>query len=666
MNTTKCSTPQPSFMETIRIAFADRQVDNAIQMTPEAATESPSFTAIQNNWGNKHNPFSSVIRQNAECSHAFGACAGLRGEETIDPVRVDRLVVPRGSDAVVWMLRPRRDGAPGDDRTVNHEQLLDYRKIYFANVAKCTFYYEFAGSVYNVTHYMDFHPGGKEELMRGVGKDGTDLFNQIHPWVNYESLLQKCRVGRLVQGRPPPPSFVDRLFPKKSKARLPVLSEVAQGPQKNTRMPSTPSMTMDWFQQMATVTLQFFTKGAVPQTRVMLCSSHRDLIINIKLDKFLHVTHIVLEDNVCWPAKVKINYETGTVEVQFTKEKSVMWKGLGDLQEDNGQVREVQQEPYDSLEVVGMCKVNHNTQLLLLRHKLRVHVTVPIGYSVPVLADINDVEIVRSYTPVAAAMEDKFLPSEWSPDCLCLMVKECPGGQMSPYLCSLKPGDVLKIGQPVGSLRLSAMDGASQLCLLSAGSGFTPMIQIILWALGSGRKKRFFTMMHHVQYLTRSVRNAHPLPYCSRPDCQKVNVLCYNLKERDIMWQEQLEALAGTDSRFSVTHILIEPDSDWRGPTGELTLEILQSIVQKDSFVCVCGPDSFRKAAVRYCNEIETLANILESCQHGELLRNSRRHNIRKLIAQALRKRSFEVHEEVHCVASEGGGITVVTSGEVA
>ncbi|KAJ4450665.1 hypothetical protein ANN_02094 [Periplaneta americana] len=29
----------------------------------------------------------------------------------------------------------------------------------------------------------------------------------------------------------------------------------------------------------------------------------------------------------------------------------------------------------------------------------------------------------------------------------------------------------------------------------------------------------------------------------------------------------------------------------------------------------------------------------------------------RKLIAQALRKRSFEVHEEVHCVASEGGGI---------
>ncbi|KAJ4437388.1 hypothetical protein ANN_17532 [Periplaneta americana] len=64
--------------------------------------------------------------------------------------------------------------------------------------------------------------------------------------------------------------------------------------------------------------------------------------------------------------------------------------------------------------------------------------------------------------------------------------------------------------------------------------------------------------------------------------------------------------------------------------------------------------DGFR---CRYCNEIETLAHVLGSCQHGELLRNSRHHNIRKLIAQTLRNKSFEVHEEMHCVASEGGGI---------
>lgn len=35
------------------------------------------------------------------------------------------------------------------------------------------------GKVYNVTEYMNFHPGGVEELMRGVGKDATNLFDEV-------------------------------------------------------------------------------------------------------------------------------------------------------------------------------------------------------------------------------------------------------------------------------------------------------------------------------------------------------------------------------------------------------------------------------------------------------------------------------------------------------
>ncbi|KAI9541373.1 Cytochrome b5 reductase 4 [Dissostichus eleginoides] len=34
------------------------------------------------------------------------------------------------------------------------------------------------GMVYNVTPYMDYHPGGEEELMKAAGMDGTDLFDQ--------------------------------------------------------------------------------------------------------------------------------------------------------------------------------------------------------------------------------------------------------------------------------------------------------------------------------------------------------------------------------------------------------------------------------------------------------------------------------------------------------
>lgn len=34
--------------------------------------------------------------------------------------------------------------------------------------------------VYNVSAYMDFHPGGEAELIRAAGIDSTDLFDQVH------------------------------------------------------------------------------------------------------------------------------------------------------------------------------------------------------------------------------------------------------------------------------------------------------------------------------------------------------------------------------------------------------------------------------------------------------------------------------------------------------
>ncbi|KAI4097001.1 MAG: hypothetical protein LQ339_006856 [Xanthoria mediterranea] len=56
------------------------------------------------------------------------------------------------------------------------------------------------GKVYNLTPYMNFHPGGVDELMKGAGreKDGERLFLEVHPWVNWENMLGECLVGILV------------------------------------------------------------------------------------------------------------------------------------------------------------------------------------------------------------------------------------------------------------------------------------------------------------------------------------------------------------------------------------------------------------------------------------------------------------------------------------
>ncbi|KAI9825832.1 MAG: hypothetical protein M1832_000772 [Thelocarpon impressellum] len=55
-----------------------------------------------------------------------------------------------------------------------------------------------AGTVYDMTPYLPFHPGGEPELLRAAGRDGSRLFGEVHPWVNFQGMLSGCVVGILV------------------------------------------------------------------------------------------------------------------------------------------------------------------------------------------------------------------------------------------------------------------------------------------------------------------------------------------------------------------------------------------------------------------------------------------------------------------------------------
>ena len=53
------------------------------------------------------------------------------------------------------------------------------------------------GKVYNLTPYVNFHPGGDKILKAVLGRDCTKLFDKYHKWVNGEYMLEKCKVGVL-------------------------------------------------------------------------------------------------------------------------------------------------------------------------------------------------------------------------------------------------------------------------------------------------------------------------------------------------------------------------------------------------------------------------------------------------------------------------------------
>ncbi|VEU19732.1 DEKNAAC100777 [Brettanomyces naardenensis] len=56
----------------------------------------------------------------------------------------------------------------------------------------------FNHKVYNITNYLDYHPGGREILIENSGTDAIQLFQRYHPWVNYERILDACFIGFLV------------------------------------------------------------------------------------------------------------------------------------------------------------------------------------------------------------------------------------------------------------------------------------------------------------------------------------------------------------------------------------------------------------------------------------------------------------------------------------
>lgn len=94
---------------------------------------------------------------------------------------------------------------------------------------------------------------------------------------------------------------------------------------------------------------------------------------------------------------------------------------------------------------------------------------------------------MRSYTPIPVAHYKKILPPELSAQesggLLCLMVKMYPNGLLSPVIHRLQPGDSIDVSDPIGSFNFHVMKDFKHLYLLAAGTGVTPMMQIISHAL---------------------------------------------------------------------------------------------------------------------------------------------------------------------------------------
>ncbi|XP_076379873.1 cytochrome b5 reductase 4 isoform X4 [Megalopta genalis] len=431
------------------------------------------------------------------------------------------------------------------------------------------------GIVFNVTRYMDFHPGGTSELMRGVGKDATKLFENVHAWVNYQSILQKCVVGRLSRGSisgpsSSPPENTSPGTTDCASAALDLIKSCTTGSnsQESVSENSPANAKMDWRQTLDAITLFYQTVKDYPSVYYQVRRiSDSKLVFKLFFEKDVVTHELELAAPIEWPPVCKRNFETTEVDFTFTKKTKELWKTQGS--HTIWRERNTSNRSYKEYEVVSNTPLSKLVHLLVLRAKDSLEL-VPIGKHIQARMNVMGVEITRSYTPVPPCLHPDDMAPSYESDCVCLMIKKYQNGALSPSITGLQAGQTLVLSNALGAFVVESFDRYSVIHMLAGGTGLTAMLGIIQRALAK-----------------RTVKT--------------INLLNFNKDEDNMFYVEQLEK-ASTNTKLTVMHILSQADSKWTGTRGVVSDNLLKQMVgQQNPEACIftCGPRGFIQAVTK-------------------------------------------------------------------
>ncbi|WP_321786357.1 hybrid-cluster NAD(P)-dependent oxidoreductase [Burkholderia pyrrocinia] len=226
--------------------------------------------------------------------------------------------------------------------------------------------------------------------------------------------------------------------------------------------------------------------------------------------------------------------------------------------------REVVQWASSERKTLVCCRVRdetHDVRTFVFSAKDGQAFSFEPGQFITVSTDIDGTPVSRCYTVSSPPTR---------PYTLSITVKRTPGGVMSNWLhANMTPGVELHAFGPSGAFT-PASGPAAKALYLSAGSGVTPLMSMTRAAIDLG--------------LNRDIVFVHS---ARTPD--------------DIVFRDELERLSAEADRLKVIHVCegVGSEADWCGPTGRLSLELLQQHVPdyRDREVFTCGPSGYMNAA---------------------------------------------------------------------
>jgi len=144
-------------------------------------------------------------------------------------------------------------------------------------------------------------------------------------------------------------------------------------------------------------------------------------------------------------------------------------------------------------------------------------------------------------------------------------------GEFTHALFKLKPGKKLLIEGPMGKNLVFNENIKQDIVFLSGGSGITPFMGILRYALEKKAKNHFF-------------------------------MLYGSMTEEDIIFKKELQNMS-----ISLFNFIANPKEDWKGEKGHITVEKVIKYVPnpKEKLWYICGPPAMNKAMRIILKEVE-------------------------------------------------------------
>ncbi|GMT02404.1 hypothetical protein PENTCL1PPCAC_24578 [Pristionchus entomophagus] len=535
-----------------------------------------------------------------------------------------KVALPRGKGLLDWIHKSNgKNLAAARLPKVSTEELVKHNKQ-----SDC--WIVLFGQVYDITPYLEYHPGGVPELMRAAGTDATGLFNQYHSWVNYDSMLKACIVGRFdgdtAKLPPPDPSTLDDddstsagggegSMRGAGKEMSALAHSTLDSHNIRAISPSSHCVLLSCLSHWNERTMRReCISHSIGETSLRLLVKTMDgrnplelkwdplpssfspsSSIAVSIDEqarirldFIHADDVIGQEFVTTRCSVKekppLAFHEARVLRTFRHPSLLStMTSSGDETDEEERGKESLFPPRDSL-------------LLIVETDETAAVRVPIGHHVELRVRKGASQVARPYTPVplTAAMrrwigeEEEVAKRESSGRLLAFLIKIYSDGVVTPAIERLNTNDLVHISDPIGSIDFSSLpystatvslppptvslpspinDWKRTVVCLVGGTGVTPMLGVI-----------------------------------QERGWERCRLIAYNKTEEDTPRGGWMPEGMDTVSDDRLVHVLSSAGESWRGEKGRVDRHNMGEM-KGSEIVFVCGPDGFVQETARLLQE---------------------------------------------------------------